>query len=68
MIYVCWSLLLGPIIQNGFASDEIDAEESQISQAWQLCLLEGMKVREQTGFLAGGGWDYEDRGNNVSSK
>lgn len=52
MIYVCRSPLLGAIIQSGFASDEIDAEESQISQAWQLCLLEGMKVRDQTGFLA----------------
>lgn len=68
MIYVCRSPLLRPIIQKGFASDEIDAEESQISQPWQLCLLEGMKVRDQAGFLAGGGGESVKGGGIMSTQ
>lgn len=55
-IYVCWPPGQHPIIQKGFASDQINAEQSQISQPWQqLGLLEGIKVRDQTRFLEGRG-------------
>lgn len=34
-----------PSFKKGFASDQINAEQSQISQPWQqLCLLEGIKT------------------------
>lgn len=45
---------MSPSFKRGFAPDQINTEESQISQPWQLCLLEGVKVREQTGSLDGG--------------
>lgn len=64
-IYVRRPPRLCPIIQEGFPSDQINTEESQISQPWQLCLLEGIKVRDQTGYLQGGeGWVYSQRQGN----
>lgn len=43
-----WSAAVHPIIQDGFAAGQIKADEWQGPQPWQLSLLEGVKVRDQT--------------------